>query len=527
MDMLMILVAFLFGFVARHVGLPPLVGFLVAGFALGGLGFETNDTIRTLSDIGIYLLLFSIGLKLDLRSLARPHIWGVTSLHMIGSVAFFGAAIFAMTTSGLQLFSGLELPHILTIAFALSFSSTVFAVKVFEERGEMSSLHGMTAIGVLIMQDVFAIAYMTASTGKWPSPWAALLLALPLVRRPLIRIMNKAGHGELLVLLGVLMAIGSAQLFAVAGLKPDLGPLVFGVLVGTCPKATEMAGHLIGFKELFLTGFFLSLGLTGMPGAESIAIAVALLVLVILKAVGFFVLFTRFRLRARTAFHSTLGLANYSEFGLIVGAVGVSAGWLPPEWLVTIAIALSLSFIVAAPVNRSALRIFTRYTELLHRFETAERLPDDCPIDPGPVEVAIFGMGKVGTRTYDEIAEEYKGRLVGFDFNTAKVARHTNEGRHVLPGDPTDLDFWEQFERPHSCSLIILALSNHRENLQVVRTLRERGYAGRIVAVAHFEDQCRELYEAGADVAHDIYTEVGIGLSNSALGLLAPGKSTA
>jgi predicted Kef-type K+ transport protein len=524
MDMLMILVAFVFGFAARHAGLPPLVGFLVSGFVLGGLGFEANETIHTLSDIGIYLLLFSIGLKLDLRSLARPHIWAVTSLHMIVSVVFFGGAIFLMTTTGLGLFTGLALPHILTIAFALSFSSTVFAVKIFEEKGEMSSLHGKTAIGVLIMQDIFAIVYMTASTAKIPSPWAALLLLLPLVRRPLIRLMNKAGHGELLVLLGVLMAIGSAQLFGLVGLKPDLGPLVFGVLVGTCPKATEMAGHLFGFKELFLTGFFLSLGLTGMPDAAMFVVAVGLLLLVALKAVGFFVLFTRFRLRARTAFHATLGLANYSEFGLIVGAVGVSAGWLSHDWLVTIAIALSLSFIGAAPLNRAAYRLFARHTDFLHGFEATERLPDDTPIDPGPVDVAIFGMGRVGTRTYDQMVGEYRGRLVGFDFDSAKVAQHHEQGRHVLLGDPTDLDFWEQFERPHSCCLTILALSNHRENVRATRLMRERGYDGKIAAVAFYDDQCRELYEAGADVAHDIYTEVGIGLSNSALEILQPAK---
>lgn len=512
MNMLMILIAFIFGIAARFVGLPPLVGFLVAGFALGGIGFEGNATLDGLSTVGVQLLLFTIGLKLDVKSLSRPHIWGVTSLHMIGSMVFFGGVIFALTLSGLQIFTGLDFGHIALIAFALSFSSTVFAAKTFEEKGEMSALHGKTAIGVLVMQDIFAIVFMTVSMGKLPSPWAVLLLLLPFVRRPLVAVMNRAGHGELLVLLGVLMAVGSAQLFGAVGLKPDIGPLVFGILVGTCPKAAEMAGHLFGFKELFLTFFFLSLGLNGAPELGAIAVACGLVLLVPVKATAFFVLFTRFRLRARTAFHSTVSLANYSEFGLIVGAVGVSAGWLSSEWLVTIAVALSLSFVVAAPINRSSVRLFRRHSDFFHRFELPTRLADDQPIDPGPVEVALFGMGRIGVRTYDQLVGQTSGPLVGFDHDLKKVELQRAAGRNVLLGDPIDFDFWEQFGQSENCELIILTLTNHRERLQVVETLRSRGFAGKILAIAHYEDQCRELREAGADVAHDIYTEVGVGL---------------
>jgi predicted Kef-type K+ transport protein len=176
MDALWIIVAFALGFLARQVGLPPLVGYLVAGFALKASGVEHGYLIVEFADIGVILLLFSIGLKLRLRSLIRPEIWAGASIHMLTTVIVFGLGIFLLAAAGLSKFAVVDLKISLMIAFALSFSSTVFAVKTLEEKGEMYSLHGHVAIGILIMQDIIAVVFITASTGKLPSLWA---LAVP------------------------------------------------------------------------------------------------------------------------------------------------------------------------------------------------------------------------------------------------------------------------------------------------------------------------------------------------------------
>lgn len=114
---------------------------------------------------------------------------------------------------------------------------------------------------------------------------------------------------------------------------------------------------------------------------------------------------TRFKLRARTSLLAALNLSNYSEFGLIVAAVGVSNGWMDAKWLVVIAIALSFSFAVAAPLNRWDDKIYSRYRPFWLRFQRAQRLPDQRLLDIQGATIAIFGMGRAGTGAYDKMRE--------------------------------------------------------------------------------------------------------------------------
>jgi len=267
MDPLWLTIAFGGGYLLRQVGLPPMVGFLIAGFVLNGLGVQGGDLLRTMADLGVTLLLFSIGLKLDLRSLLRAEIWAGSSLHLLLSVLLTGLFILACGALGVGLFAGLDFQVVLLVAFALSFSSTVFAVKVLEQKGEMAAMHGRVAIGILIMQDVFAVLFLTISAGKVPSPWAlAMPLLLWLLRPLLYRLLNRCGHGELLVLCGFFLALVAGYSgFVLVGLKGDLGALIMGVLLSGHPRASELSKALLGFKDLLLVGFFLSIGFVEHP----------------------------------------------------------------------------------------------------------------------------------------------------------------------------------------------------------------------------------------------------------------------
>ena len=164
--------AFFFGIALSRVGLPPMVGFLVAGFAYNFMGFQAPDSLQAVADLGVTLLLFSIGLKLKIEDLATAEVWGTSVIHLICSTAFFTGTILV----GQQLFDtailDLSLFAIVVIAFGLSFSSTVYAVKVLEDKGDMSALYGKVAIGILVMQDIFAVIFLAVSEGKYPSLWA-------------------------------------------------------------------------------------------------------------------------------------------------------------------------------------------------------------------------------------------------------------------------------------------------------------------------------------------------------------------
>lgn len=523
-DVVWIAIAFSLGSLARLLNLPPLVGFLVAGFALHAIGITQSEILSEIADLGVTLLLFSIGLKLELRSLLRPEIWAVASIHSLIAVIGYGGMLYVLSLAGLALFAGLDFAPLLIVAFALSFSSTVFAVKVLEEKGELASLHGRVTIGILIVQDLFAVVFLTVSTGKIPSPWALLLLVLIPFRHVLMRLMDKLGHGELLILYGLLLALGGAALFETVGMKADLGALSLGVLVAQHPRASEMARSLLGFKDIFLVGFFLNIGLSGDPAVQTFVIAVLLVLLLVFKIGLFYGLLARFKLRALTSFLTSLSLANYSEFGLIVCAIAVENGWLSGDWLIIMAIALSLSFIVASPLNAIAHILYTRYDKALKRFERAERLADDQLIDTRDAEILVFGMGRVGSGAYDAMREHYQEKVLGVDSDAEMVKTHENLNRNVILGDATDDDFWEKL-LPHNIRLVMLALPSHQENMLVAEQLTRCSFSGRIAATAKYDDHVEQLKAAGVHAAFNIYAEAGVGFAEHVCAEINPSLS--
>ncbi|MBT8119183.1 MAG: cation:proton antiporter [Gammaproteobacteria bacterium] len=512
-DISWIFFALIFGLLVTFVSLPPMVGYLVAGFVLSAIGMQSGETLNSVANIGVTILLFSIGLKLNIKDLLRAEIWAVSVIHMLITVVVFGTLVFVISFSGLQEFAGLSVPESVLIAFALSFSSTVFAVKVLDDKSEMSSLHGKIAIGILIMQDLLAVIFLTATSGKVPSYWALLLLLLIPLRPYLVKILQYVGRGELLILSGMLLALGGASLFDLVGIKADLGALLLGVLLAGNEKSESLAKSLLSFKEIFLVAFFLGIGFYGVPSITAIIIAVALSVLMLGKSYLFFRLLTKFKLRSRTGFLTSLSLSNYSEFGLIVGYIGVSSGWMSPEWLVIIALALSITFTMSSVANARAHDLYASLENQLYRYETIERLPDDKPIDVQDAQVLVFGMGRVGTGVYDTLFSQYGEKLLGIDYDQDAVNRQIEEGRKVILGDATDYDFWERL-RPGSVKLILLDMPNTNEAIDAVHMIKRNKYEVIIAAAVKHNDCISLLKDAGVDFVFNIYAEAGSGFAN-------------
>ncbi len=513
-DLIAIAIAYALGLLARFIGLPPLVGYMFAGFALYAAGGQLTPTLSGFSNMGVTLLLFSIGLKLRIKSLLMPQIWAVASLHMLIIVVISAAFIMMLGIFGVSLFTGLDPVVIAIIAFALSFSSTVFAVKVLEEKGEMYSLYGRISIGILIMQDIAAVLFLAISTGKIPSIWAlALLLLIPL--RPLLyRLLEKSGHGELQVLFGLTLALGGAQLFELVSVKGDLGALILGIMLANHARASDLARQLLSFKDLFLVGFFLSIGLSGPLSWDNIIISLLLLLLIPLKTILFFGLLSKFHLRARTSLLTSLSLANYSEFGLIVIGISVSNGWLGSEWLLIVAIALSLSFIIAAPLNGASYRFYSNALKHLTRFESSQRLTEEKDIYPGEINVVIFGMGRVGQGAYDVMCKRPDQRILGVDIDEDTVNKLTTHGLNVIRGSVTAPDFWSRIHLDRDkLNLILLATPKATVNLFAIKLLIERGYTGKIAVVAKYADEIESLQKAGAHAVFNLYAEAGVGFA--------------
>jgi predicted Kef-type K+ transport protein len=496
--------ALMLGLIASRIGLPPLVGFLVCGFVLGAFGMETPPALSGLAHAGILLLLFAVGLKLRLKTLVRHEVWGTAVAHMVLVSAAVGLAIGAA--------GGFDRHVAVALAVALSVSSTVFAAKALEDQGELRAVHGRIAVGILIVQDIAAVALLATLSIRTPSPYALLLIALPLARPLLGRLLDLVGHGELLVLFGAALAIsfGGAG-FERLGLSAELGALAFGMLLADHPRAHEVSTALWGLKEVLLVGFFLSIGLNGMPTWETLEVVALLLLLLPAKTVLFFVLLLYFGLRARTSLLTALSLSTFSEFGLIVTDAAVANRLLDEKWLIAAGITVALSFVIAAPLNAYAHAIYGRLWPLLNRLERRKRHPDDEPITLGSAAVLIVGMGRVGTGAFDYMREQGV-HVVGVDSDTGKLERHRRAGRRVAYADAEDPSFWSRL-KVDRLRAIMLAMPDMDAKLLASRALRRRGYDGLISATHVYPEQLAPMLEAGCDVSYNYFNEAGVGFA--------------
>ncbi|MEO9587030.1 MULTISPECIES: cation:proton antiporter family protein [Marinobacter] len=500
--------AFVLGLMVKAVGLPPLVGYLAAGFLLSGLSaatglaIEATDVLEHIAHLGVLLLLFTVGLKLKLRSIISPEVIG-------GSLLHFGITC-AVFTPGLYLLMELTWQTAFLLAIALSFSSTVLAAKVLETKRELRAFHGRVAIGILIMQDLIALVVMSLAAGQTPSQWAFIIFGLPLLRPLLFKLLDASGHDELLVLLGLLLALVLGGLgFEAVGLSSELGALVLGAMLANHPRAQELTKSLWSVKEMFLVGFFLQIGIGGLPDGEALLFAAVALLVVPLKGVLFFFLLLAFRLRSRSSFLSALSLTNYSEFGLIVASVAL------PEWLVPLAITVALSFVVSAPVNRLSHAVYERFSARLARFESQRRHPDEQPISLGNTRLLVMGMGRTGSAAYDQLAHE-EPLIKALDSDPAKVEKHQREGRNVVFGDAEDISFWQGLHMP-AVEAVILAMGDIEGKLIAARNLRKKGFTGYIVAHTLYADEAERIREAGADEAYLTMSETGVALASQVL----------
>ncbi len=501
-----ILCAFGLGLLARQLGMPPLVGFLATGFALNALQVKPDPAITGLGEIGVWMLLFTVGLKLRFRSLIRPEVWVTSLVHLAvagGLTALFAHELAALpwTTAWL-------------LGTSFGFSSTVLAAIILEPRRELRAFHGRVAIGILIVQDLVAVAFLAfGNAHALPTPWAlSLLLLLPLARPLFGRLLSLAGHGELLPLLGVLLAVaGGGYGFRELGLSAELGSLLLGAVLAGHPRATELGHALWGMKELFLVGFFVGVGLNGVPTLDTLLWASLLTFAIPLKALLFFVLLLAVGLRARSSFLAALSLASYSEFGLIVMQLGVREGLLDVQWLALAAVTVAVSFAVGASLNRLAHGLYARSERFLQRFERSRRHPDDEPVSVGSAEVLVVGMGRVGSGAYRYL-KDLGLQVVGLDSDMGKVEQHLRDGLRVVYADAEDPDLWQHLKLD-KVRAVMLSLPDVEAKTLASRQLRQRGFSGLIAATHVFEEERASILAAGCNVTYNYFLEAGTGFA--------------
>jgi len=507
MELVWVGTAYIVGLIASRLSFPPLVGYLVAGYILHALGIESAQTLTHLADIGIELLLFTVGLKLKLRSLLRREVLSVGGLHLLLVTGISGSVFLLL---GERITGGLVL------GASLAFSSTVLAIKVLEDNGELSSLHGRDVLSILILQDVVAIALLAFADGRKPSYWAFALLLLPLLRPLAHRLLTVSRADELRLLLGVSLALAGGVSSESVGISPDIGALLMGIMLAAHPQIDDLSEKLWGLKEVFLVAFFLQIGLAELPNPDQAIQALKLLGMLPLQGLLFFVLFLLAGLRSRTAFISALALMTYSEFALITTGAVVKANLLSPEWNSTIALAVAGSLAVAAPLNRYSHQLFSWCEPFLTRFEKKSRNPDRLPESIGAAEWLVVGMGRTGVSAYLALHRKEK-RVVGLDADPTVLESLLAEGRRVIYGDAEDPELWSGLPLGRIKG-IIFTLPEFDARCSAVRQLRKNGYTGQIGTICYLPEEKKKLGQLGANFMIHPLVEAGNQLARQILG---------
>ena len=504
---------------------PLIVSFIAVGLLAGPSALDvvqSDAQIGLLSELGIALLLFLVGIKLDVklvRSLGAVSV--LTGLGQVGFTALFGFFI------GLGL--GLDAITSLYVAVALTFSSTIIIVKLLSDKREIDALHGQIALGFLIVQDlvvVFAMIVLSAigigaadgghgggSVLSVMGSGLAMLVAVVLfVRYAANPLTERLAHAPELL---VIFAIGLATIFAAAGDAVGLGKEVGGLMAGVALASTAyretIAARLAPLRDFLLLFFFIALGATldlsllgtHMLGAVVFSLFVLignpLIVLAIMGALGY---------RKRTGFLAGLTVAQISEFSLIFVAMGVSLGHIADDALGLVTMVGLVTIAASTYMITFSHHLYALFEPLLGVFErkATPREPTEAGAHKaGRYRVILFGLGRFGTAI--GLRLQRRGiAVLGVDFNPQAVRRWRGLGLEAEFGDATDPEFVA--ELPLSGARWVVStvpiqptgLSQEDARRTLIQSVRAAGFSGQVAAASHSAVDSAELFAAGADL---------------------------
>ncbi|MDC3067557.1 cation:proton antiporter [Pseudomonadota bacterium] len=507
MDLILIWLSgsLLFGFVFKILALPTLIGFILAGYFFSLTGFADYENLLDLpSKIGVELLLFSIGLKVKPTAFLNA---SFIKVFVINSTLV--ALIYFLL---LNLNVSLEVKILLCLVLTLS--STVIASKSLEDRKEINSFHGRNAILILIFQDILALILLLNTSEAVISLNAAFLFLVPIsipVFKKILKRLQGSEDLELIATIVIGLFLGGF-LFEKLNLSGELGALVVGMLFSNYNSASKLGERIWAIREVLLISFFVSLGMKLNVDLNSLKLA---LILILLLPIKFFVLFfvlIWFKIRAYSAFLISTSLLSYSEFALIVASAWSKANIVDAKVLGMLVLAVCLSFIVSATLNKYAHQIFIRIEKFLTKFEREKHHPDEQPHTCGEAEVMIIGMGRIGSSIFKRLVKK-NIKVVGFDADTHIALKQLSLGNRVTFADAEDPGFWSKL-RFGKLKTIIIAVPEFRAQNWSTQQARRFGFKGRIIIPSRTKENSFILKESGADEVYDAYEAAGIGVSD-------------
>ncbi len=506
--------AALLGAVGQLLKQPLIVMFIALGIIVGPSVLnvaKSEENIHLLAEIGIAILLFIVGLKLDLRIIRSVgKIALMTGLGQVFFTSFFGYLI------GLAL--GFSSLHSFYIAVALTFSSTIIIVKLLSDKKEIDSLHGQIAIGFLIVQDIVVILVMIVLSAMRKGEDASLTQAIPktimagiallavtlISMRWIIPRLSAflAKSSELLSLFAIAWAVLLATLGELMGFSSEVGAFLAGVSLASSDFKDVISSRLISLRDFLLLFFFVNLGanldlsVIGSQVSSALVFSVFVLignpiiVLIIMGAMGY---------RKRTSFLAGLTVAQISEFSLIFAGLGLAVGHITESivGLITlvglITIGLSTYLILYShqiyEFIAPALQIFQRKVPF--------REYEDVAHHTYQFDVIIIGLGRFGTRLSEMLDQHREIKYLGIDFDPAIVKEWQQKGKNIVYGDLEDPELLEHVPFQNA-KIIVSTIPGFEHSQQFIKALKRKNYQGQIYLSAQTENDFRQLSACGA-----------------------------
>ncbi len=511
---LLLLISAGIGLAALRMRQPLIVGFILVGLLVGPTGLAlvgAQDQIDLLAQIGITVLLFLVGLKLDVHLVRQlGPVALATGLGQLGFTILFGFLI--------ALALGLEPLTALYVAIALTFSSTIIIVKLLSDKREIDALHGRIAMGFLIVQDIAVVVAMAILSGYQdqaePLLPALLMLAelaltvgviLLLMRYAMPRLIGAlVGSPELLLIFAVAWGTALASLGEMANFGKEVGAFLAGFSLASTGYRDVIGARLESLRDFLLLFFFIDLGTKldlSILGAEIPAAATLsgfvlignpLVVMAIMGYMGY---------RKRTGFKAGLTVAQISEFSILFVALGVSLGHIQQSALGLVTLVGLVTITLSTYMILYSDRLFGWLGPWLNWFERRypyrELLASQRRHSLAEAQVVVLGMGRLGRRI-GHLLQTQGLAVAGVDFDPDALRTAEEADITVSPGEATDPEVIEALPRQPG-NYVISTVPQVESALSLWRALQAHGSQAGVLMAAFSEDDAKKLGEAGIE----------------------------
>lgn len=530
--------ALVIGMLFERFGHSAILGYLIAGMLLGPgvFGVVAEDSgVPVIAELGVSLLLFAIGLEFSARRLIR-----------LGPAAIYGGTFQVVCTlllgAGVCLLIGLETRPAFAVGAVLALSSTACVLRLLSDRAEIDAVHGRTALGILLLQDVAVVPLVLFVTmlggggsirdvvfdllkaaGLIIGLITGFLLLSKFVLPRLMRQLSLARDRELLVLLAVVLAVGSALAAHALELSPALGAFLAGMMLAESPFATQIRSDIGGLRIIFITLFFASVGMLGDPvwiAQNWLPVTLVTLVILLGKSLVIVGVGLLFRLPLRHAIAAGVVLAQVGEFGVVIAGIGSGNELLTGDTFRLLVSATLATLFVTPLLIRLAVPFGERIESRIQTNERPTTTIEDV-FDTNKDLVIIVGFGPSGQRVAELVREHPEIRLLVIDMRQNNVDLALAMDYPAVVGDATSLDFLLHHGITKSRAIVV-TIPDHRTSIRIVESVRTLDDTVSIIVRARYHSFVSELEAAGATIAVDEEYLTGQRLREAMVTLLDP-----